>query len=407
MTVSTPDPHRRWAYLYAYLTGILGLLILGQLFVRQAVSADLPTLLLFTGVALIVSYFQVPIGGSGVELNMDGAILLGATLVGGPIVGGWAAFITGLSTPLKYLDGLLSRPATGLGSAPRPGWRDNTATAAINGGRNVIAIAVSWMAYRGLGGTLAPNEVDTRLALALIVTCIVYALVRCLWLWPAMALRSGQPWQTLASLIDPTTLLIEFFPLPVSLLTSATFTELGRPFFLLLALVFIGLGAVMRRLIETTYAMRGEIDVLTQSNRISRAIATVPQEAGALVALAYQLCTEVVTARRFEIGLYTTEQSAQINGQPDPSSPALKKWPARLTHVCIQIAVHSDEQLPPMRVPLTPLWLELAQRTQRATARPNGGAACTTALHLAADRRGASPPVGAVCAPAAHRTRRG
>ena len=41
-------------FLYAYLTGILGLLILGQLFVRQAVSADLPTLLLFTGVALIV-----------------------------------------------------------------------------------------------------------------------------------------------------------------------------------------------------------------------------------------------------------------------------------------------------------------------------------------------------------------
>jgi len=366
MTVSTRARGRRWANIYALLTGILGLFILGQLFARQAMSVDLPPLLLFTGVALIVSYFHVPIGERDAELSLDGAILLGATLVGGSALGGWAAFITGLATPMKRVKGI--RPTSITHSAEHParrsfmskptGWVDRAAIAALNGGRNVIAIAAAWMAYRGMGGTLAPTAINTRLALALIMLCVVYALVRCLWQWPAILLKSTAPRQVLTGIAHPVTILIELVPLPVSLLISATFVQLGWSFYLLLALVFIGLGAVMRQMIETIYALRVQMDTLALRDRIRQAIANTPRELAPLISLAHQLCGEVIEVAKFEVGLYPRK------GKPDQttSGPRGEVFDrSSLTHVNIQVAAHNGQNLPPMRIPITPLWTWLSE----------------------------------------------
>ena len=54
----------RLAYLYAILTGIIGLFILVRLFMQQTLSIDLETLLAFSLTAVIVSYFRVPLGES-------------------------------------------------------------------------------------------------------------------------------------------------------------------------------------------------------------------------------------------------------------------------------------------------------------------------------------------------------
>jgi hypothetical protein len=354
MTVSTRDLSRRWGYVYALLTGILGLLVLGRLFASQETAVDLPTLLLFTGVALIVSYFQIPIGKTGTELGLHGAILLGAVLAGGPILGGWAACITGLATPIKSINSILewSAAKNAAVTAKRPppaSWVDNAATAVLNVGRNVIAITASWLAYQGMGGTPAPITVNTRLALALIILCVVYALVRTLWQWPMSALQSTATRHTLTSIIHPGTILIELAPLPVSLLISATFVQLGWSFFLLLALVFIGLGALMRQMIETICAMRKQIDTLVLTSRVRQIIASTPHEIEALISLAHELCTEIVTAAKLEIGLYTQERHVSATKSPIGLDGAF-------THVNIQVATHAGKTLPPMHVPITPLW---------------------------------------------------
>jgi hypothetical protein len=336
-------------------------------------SVDLPTLLLFTGVALIVSYFQIPIGREEAELSLEGAILLGAALAGGLVLGGWAAFITGLATPMKRIKGFL--PASivhrtrRLGRHPSPenmsihaGWVENASVSVLSGGRNVVAIAVAWTAYRGMGGTLAPTTIDTRLALALIILCVVYALIRCLWGWPAILLQSAAPQQTLMSIVHPAAILVELAPLPVSLLTSATFAQLGRSFFLLLALVFIGLGAVMRQMIETIYAMRVQIDTLTLRDRVRQAIANTPRELDALIPLAHRLCREIVRAAKFEIGLY--KHHTAVDGEGDHVASGLQSEASdgsSFTHVSIQVAVHNNENLPPIRVPITPLWAWLSE----------------------------------------------
>ena len=422
MTISAQNLRRRWPYTYALFIGILGLLVLVRLFAQQATPVDLSTLLLFTVTALIVSYFKVPICRTNpehlldgpsrltalcdVELALDGAILLGATLVGGPAFGGWVAFVTELVMPMVPMPweppvsiDLAQPTSDGPNPSPLPskdppaerrpakhsapdaprtldkanalwrrlasfrqrppslpsrshrqhipcGWRtsalDNVAIGLLNGGRNVVAVGASWLAYRAMGGTIAPTTVDTPLALALIVLCVVYTFALKLCLWPALVLQGVPPLQALESQITPSTLMIELLPLPTALLVSATFVELGWLFFLILASVFIGLGAVMRQMLETIRTMRQQMDILSFTQRVRQAIIDTPQEVDDLCALAYPLCTEIAQSYKFELGLHDRT----------------------LTHVHIRVAVDDCLSLPPMRIPVTPLWAWLSERQE-------------------------------------------
>jgi hypothetical protein len=382
------DLQGRWSYVYALLTGVLGFTVLVSLCTQQTRPVDLATLLLFALIALIVSYFKIPIRPShtaasqhgsppladlwAVELGLDGVILLGATLAGGAAFGGWTAFITGLITPFTSVyaagDGHLfvlarhprATHAPALHAAPDQGarkerrkihlgrllrdasWIDRAASALLNSGRNVIAVALAWAAYTGMGGRISPAAVDTPLAFALILLCATYAVVRTLWAWPAMILQSDHPRQALADLADPLAFLLELLPLPVALLVSTTFVRLGWSYLLLLALVFIGLGAVMRQMLETIRTMRGRVEALVFANQVKEAIADTPQEVGELCALAYSLCAQVAPATRFELGLYNDT----------------------LTQVHVQIVVDDTGRLPPMRIPPTPLWTWLSGREE-------------------------------------------
>ena len=339
--MTTQGVHRRWSYIYALLIGVLGMITLTYLFARQAQPVDRATLLLFTVVAVVVSYFKVPINGEEVSLSLGGAVLLGATLVGGAALGGWAAFITGLVTSIEAIDRVSVWRLYPF-STQRPAhirWIDRTATALLNSGRNVIAVAVAWWAYQGMGGRPSPVAMDPALPVALIVMCVVYTLVRTLVSCPAQILRSATPLRELANVANATALLAELVPLPVSLLISSTFVALGWSFFLILALTFIGTGAVMRHMLDSIRAVREQITALSFGNQIREAITGTPREVHALCTLAYELVRENVPSAKFEMGLY------------DPA----------LAHVNMQIAVHDGQELPPMRVPLTPLWQWLSE----------------------------------------------
>jgi len=319
------------SHLYALLTGVIGLFVLIQLFARQTSSIDLATLLAFTLMALIASYFRIPVGQG--DLALDGAVLLGATMADGVALGGWASFITGLVT------GIMSLPSKPISAS---GWADSASAALLNGGRNVIAMAAAWWCYQGLEGSAVPVSIDTAQALAVIILCVAYAAVRHLWEWPVLALQSQTPIRQLSNQIRLDDFLIELAPLPIALLTAATFVKLGWSFFLLLAFVFTGLGAIVRQMLETMRNMQRRITTLEITNQIMEAIADTPTESNALGTLAHQLCKQIVPAPKVELGLYNDEH----------------------THVDIRVSLDNEARMPVMHIPLTSLWDWLDERQE-------------------------------------------
>jgi hypothetical protein len=323
------DLGQRVSYLYALLTGIIALFALLWLFMHPAISVDLATLLAFTLFAVLLSVFRIPIGRIG-EVGLTGAVLLGAALVGGPAWAGWVGFITGLFT------GLIARPSPPTG---REQWASTAATALFGGGRNTLAVAVAWWAYQGLGGRRIPLALDTTQALAVIVLCLTYASMRCLWLWIVLLLRRTADGRSRRGLLTPACFLAELFPLPTSVLVAATFVWLGWSHFLLLALLFIGLSALGRRMVEVLHDQQEELALLRESGQIKDWIAHTPDAIVSLGNLACQICERFAPCEKFELGLYD----------------------ASYTHVYIQASMENGTRLPPMHIPITPKWEWLSE----------------------------------------------
>jgi hypothetical protein len=319
------------AYLYAILTGSIGLAVLVRLFMQQTQAIDLSTLLAFSLTAVIVSYFEIPLGKDNGQVRLDGPVLLGATLAGGPALGGWVSFVTGLVTSIL--------PRYSRAGAP-PHWADSAAMALLNGGRDVIATSVAWWAYRGLEGPASPTRIGTTQTLAVIILCVTFAIVRSMWLWPISALERRAAGQPLSRLTNITAVLTELLPLPVAVLTAATFVRLGWSFFLLLVYVFVGLGALARQMLVKMQELQDHVQTTELTSEITQAIAEAQPEVSALCTLAHRLCQRFAPLRKFEMGLYDNTY----------------------TQVNIQISVNNDEKLPPMRIPITPQWEWLSEQ---------------------------------------------
>jgi hypothetical protein len=327
---------QRITYLFALLTGLSGLAVLLFRFTRQRTGVDLSTLLAFATLALITTYFRVQIGRAGAEIGLTGAILLGATLAGGPALGGWVAFVVGLTVGLPVI-----RSGAPAGQHRARAWPRLAADALFHGGRNVLAVEAAWAAYRGLGGraTLSPRSLTQTTAV--VVLCLTYAVARLGWMWLSRMLYDvARPTGDSAPGFGD--LLVETLPLPTALLTAAVFDRLGWSFFLLLAFLYIGFGALVHQLQRHIRDLQDDIAAREVADQIQQAIASAPSELSALSARAYEICHQLAPAHHCELGLLDNLQ----------------------THVRILISVQEDEHLPPMRIPLTPLWEWLRGRTE-------------------------------------------
>lgn len=316
------------ARIYAALIGVLGLGALIWLF-EQAPPVDLATLLAFAVVAVLMAYFRVPVGLVGTHVGLDGAVLLSATLAGGPALGGWASFAAGLVTGIAITD-----------QRDPSRWTDRMAQALLNGGTNVLASLLAWLAYEGMRGS-SQTRIDGRETMAVLLLCLVYALVRYMWGWPYWLLHTRAHRQPTTSLLSLTGFALEFLPLPAALLTAATFVRLGWAFFLLLVLVYVGLGAIMRQMLAHMVVQQEQIEALELRARICESIGETPLDVSTVSKLAYQLCQQVAPADKFELGLYNPLH----------------------TQITIQVSVHGDTQLPAMRMPITPLWEWLSKQS--------------------------------------------
>ena len=344
-----------WTTLYALISGLCGLAILSWPSVSHDTTTDLPILLLVTVVVLVVSWFRVPICRReaeypsdsspalaslwNIDLSLEGALLLGATLAKGPAFGSWAAFIAGLVTP--FVPHRLSPPLLGRATTGQRRWMDNAIAGLLDGGRNVAALSLAWLAYWGLGGVRAPRAIDAPLALALGILFVAYALVRSLWTWPVLRFQGEPARRALERLLAPGRLAVELCPLPIALLVSATLSELGWSNFFLLFLVLAGLGAVMRQMTRTIQSLHGRVALLEFAARIRNTVAECPQTVDALCSLARSLCDEIAQSERFDLGLYN----------------------AARTQITLRTTSEEGEQLPAMTLPSTPMWEWLSTRS--------------------------------------------
>jgi hypothetical protein len=325
--------NRRITYLFALLTGLIGLLALLWRFTRQRAVIDLSTLLAFALLALIVTRFRVSVGhgrtmvGPHAEIGLAGTVLLGATLAGGPALGGWAAFVTGIAV------GLSIAPAGD--TSPRQ-WPRRAADALYAGGCNVLAVEAAWAAYTGLGGHALVSPRGLTQAIALVVLCLTYAAVRLLWQWLTRLVQHATAPPT------PGDLLAEALPLPVALLTAAVFAHLGWSYFLLLALLLIGLSAVIYYLQRHIQALQDDIAARELAHHIERTILSAPHDLPTLSDKAYAICHQFAPAPYCELGILDDLQ----------------------THVQILISALEGSQLPAMRIPLTPLWEWMREHTE-------------------------------------------
>ena len=328
--MSSGPSRRPLFYAYALLTGLLGGVAMTHSFAYQQQGISLSTVLMFTLVALVMSYITADVhiylgttASTQVRPEPEGMMLLGLTLVSGPAAGSWAALIVGL------VAAVMSMPADRAKvSAARTFAR--VAVALLDGGRNIIAVVVAWLAYRGMGGDPSAILSNVYQATAMGVLCIVYSLVRHLWKMGAMLALGETVEQNVEAF------LAELLPLIITPLIVVSYSHLGRQFFLLLSLVLIGAAALLRQMSTTLEKVRERVAVASFSNHIRRELDEA-QDADEMCALAYQLCSQVVPAAKFELGLFSSVEGA-------------------ITRVHVKVAVEEGERLPPMRLPLTPLW---------------------------------------------------
>lgn len=314
----------RLPVVYSLLIGLLGVAVLVQLVEYQTASFDLWALLAFAVVAMLVSYFRLPMGQDGAELNLEGAVLLGAMLTGGPIVGGWAAFIAGLATGLAPY--LAQRHA-------RKAWIEHVASAACHGGRNVMAIGGAWTVLTGLGGSLHPATVQARTVLALVLMCLVYVLLRLILYVPVVLLAGRTDERAWARTWNPTQILLELAPLPAALLIAPVWAAWTWARLLTLAIMLVGVGALVRHMRMENHQLQDRVQELLFAQRVHKEIQHAAGDLDALSRLTQAWCAEIVSCQ-CEMGIFDAAQD----------------------HAGVYVRLEDGRCLPPMHIPITTMW---------------------------------------------------
>lgn len=376
---------QRLAFIYALLIGVAGVLLLVWLLEYQTMSFDLLALLPFAVLAIVVSYLRIPFGQEHAELSIEGVVLLGAMLGGGPVIGGWVAFITGLVVSI------LPQPRP---SNSKLDWVEQTALAALNGGRNVIAIGAAWLTFYWSGGMHSPASITPSMALTLLLMCLVFALTRLFLIWLLTLFSSSQPLQSFFQVTSISQLLIELLPLPAALTFSPLFMRFAWVRFLIMSLILVGCGALLRFMAGKIQAAEEQNETLRLHQRVERAFSKLPSSIPTLCNLVHQFCHEIAPSR-CETGVFN----------------------AAMTQVYVQVSTEKNIPLPPMHIPMTAFWswigdLQQAQIVPAQVApealpfplpRLEGGITAQTALLLpihdkkaATDDLPSPPPLGGI-----------
>lgn len=317
------DLRQRLATIYALLIGVAGVLNLVWLLQYQTMSFDLLALIPFALLSILVSYFRVPVGHNNAELSIDGAILLGAMLTGGPVIGGWAAFITGLVLSIHPP----TRPPSSIG------WMDQIVLSALNSGRYVIATGTAWIIFYWLGGTLTPSRLTPVTIIALILMSIVYVLTRLALIRLFTLFAGSRPFRSFLQPVNADQFLVELLPLPLALAFSPFFVRFVWTRFLTLSLIFIGNGLLLHYLKTRIQNAQDQIETLRLRQQAEQAFNKPATSTDTLSGLAHRFCQQIVQSY-CEIGILN----------------------ATMTQVQVDISTDLQTRHPSMYIPTTSMW---------------------------------------------------
>ena len=275
-----------WLIIYCVCVGTLGWFLL----LSQPLSANLPFLLLFVALALLIEStgFRVPPADPH---SLVGVVLITAALALGPangaLVGAISGLLFGLLTPLIY-----GRSSPYLLFA-RPYLR--------SGVRAIALLAGAGLAY-------AIDGSQSRQSVLFLALLICYPLIVQLSRVIREYLQGGTTgvvtwWRSSWKAAIGTDIL----PLPVAWLGAAIFRQLDLVMFLLAGAALFGTSLTARRAALRVQRQRRSVEELATLNQVSRAIIRADMDVGALCELIYREASKLVDTSSFHLGLFAPE----------------------------------------------------------------------------------------------------
>lgn len=305
---------------YSLGIGILGWVLLVHRTRWAALWPDSGAIALFTALSCLLKHLGFRVERD-VTHSLVGIVDLAAVFVFGPVAGGWVAALSGLL--YLGLRALLSRPKTAP-AAPAFDWKSAIEFPLFSSGLKACMALASGALYLALGGTIGASTTTWSMLVPLSATLLLWFLLdHAAWGGRAL-LRGGRAeLRAFYRRIGTYSLLVELAPLPLSIVVSLTYADLGGPAFVFLAMALVASAYLLRSLNEAweRLGLRAtELEQLYQDEqkkaRQVAAIGAVAQKVASILDLE-TLFGQVVELTRStfaydHVGLFTIDPDGQV-----------------------------------------------------------------------------------------------
>lgn len=279
---------------YSLLIGLLGLGSLGFQLATGEQQVDWLTVLVFAALSFLVQRSSFHLG-SPVVHSLAGVIDVAAILALGPAAAALVAVLSGTA----YLESNALRRR-------KRSRRDLVEIPLFNAGLKALMALLGGMLYLQIGGTLPLMRLDLQAAVASMVLCLAWFLLDHMS-WATLDFLEGG-WQQLRIFIQdtfPRAVLIEFLPLPFSVVVALVYTSLNWAAFGLLSLVIIAVALLVQRWVDTRSALLQRVAELSTIEQVGRTIAQAQLDVDEICKLMYECASQIANATIFHLGLFS------------------------------------------------------------------------------------------------------
>ncbi len=310
----------RLTTLYSLGVGLAGWWLLLRVTEWDALRGNLVPLLAFTGLSLIIKRFGFHVARD-VTHSLVGIVDLAAIFAFGPTIGAWVAVLSGFV--YLQLRALRHRLFS---------WRFMGEHPTFCSGLKALMALVCGQVYVRQGGIIAPTVVTWQMSIPLLTTLILWFILDHIAWGFRTFLRAG--WSELLDSLRNTltsSVLVELFPLPFSIVIALAYVGMGEPVFVLLALALVASGALLQRLTQVWNRLEERLAELDVMSDFGRALVKAQLDANQLYELLYTYSQRLMDAPVFILELVDPEQ----------------------TWVDVVIHVERGQRQPPQKVPMT------------------------------------------------------
>ncbi len=293
------DSRSRRMAVYSLGVGLLGWGLLVRATHWDALRMNLWPLLLFSTLSLIIKRFGVHISRD-VTHSLVGVVDLAAVLALGPVLGAWAAVMSGF----LYLElrALRRRMLS---------WQVMGEHPIFSSGLKALLALGCGTLYLRLGGAIPPSVVTWPMLFPLATTLLAWYFADLLAWATRVFLRVGAP-GAVAFLQPalPYSILVELAPMPLSIVIALAYAGMGTPVFVLLSLALLASGALLQRLTQVGTRLKERAAELAVLNELARRLVEAQLDVGQLCQLLCEYVTKVVEAPILTLELLQPDQNS-------------------------------------------------------------------------------------------------